>query len=312
MKMKDIGEHEFISKIVSKYISSNPYSDVYVQDNIALKIDGFPLKYSFPFMDSYDLGWKAVVATLSDLISFGSIPVTVLVSIGVNPEIEISEVENMLKGINDACAYYNAKFGGGDTNSANGSGWIDVSAYGVLSCKERPVPVPGDLVYMTGEIGLTTMVFMELLYKNVGVLPKESVDRIRHPVIPRPLIKANEELCETVSVSSDVSDGLLITLHKLTKLTNLGMELWKIPLATVAEEFMSSKGLPLEELLRVSGEEYETVFLVKKESEPLFTHIMKKWGIRVTKIGKLVESPLIRLGNKEIEVHGWDNFKGWF
>lgn len=313
MKLKELGEHSFIETVISKYVNSDVNLDVYRQGNVVLKIDGFPIKYTMPFMDFYDLGWKAVVAAMSDLVSYGATPLVVLSSFGLSPEIESKNAEMMIMGISDASKYYGATYGGGDTNSSEDSGWIDIAIFGNPVCNTRPKAEPGDLVYVTGELGRTTGAF--LWYSSGGKfpLPLDSVIKLRHPVINRAILRAHRELCSVVALGTDVSDGILVSLNKIAHYIGHGIDIANIPLVEYIQELVDKNIVSLNEILKSGGEEYETIFVVKKETSSIFLDAMKRYGVIVKEIGRVIDSePEIRLNSKKYEVHGWDNFKGWF
>ncbi|MCG3107849.1 Thiamine-monophosphate kinase [Metallosphaera sp. J1] len=313
MKLRELGEHKFIETVISKYVDSDVNLDVYRQGNIVLKIDGFPIKYTMPFMDLYDLGWKAVVATMSDLISYGAIPSVVLSSFGLSPEIESGEAEKMIMGMSDASRYYGAIFGGGDTNSSQDSGWIDVAILGNPICGTRPKAEPGDLLYITGELGRTTGAFLWYISGGKSPLIQDSLIKLKHPVVDRAILRAHSELCNAIALGTDVSDGILVSLNKIARYIGYGINIDNIPLVEYIQELVDKNIVTMDEVLRSGGEEYETIFVVKKESLPIFLDVVDKYGISMKKIGSVIDSePEIRLSSKRYDVHGWDNFKGWF
>ncbi|AWR99485.1 thiamine-phosphate kinase [Metallosphaera hakonensis] len=313
MKLRELGEHRFIEDILSQYVSSNVNLDVYEEGGIGLKIDGFPIKYTFPFMDFYDIGWKAVIAVMSDLLSYGVKPSVVLVSFGLNPDMEVDDAKRLVMGVNDASRYYGSSYGGGDTNSSTNSGWIDVSAFGNIICKERPKSAAGDLIFVTGKLGYTTSVF--LWYNSGGKFPldHESMLRLKHPIVNRALLKVHQKLCDTISLGTDISDGIMVSLDKIARYVGYGIKLDYLPLTPHIKAMIDNKVITLEDVLKISGEEYETIFVVKKEKVSQFLEVINKIGIEIIKIGELVDNyPQVSIGPTKQEIHGWDNFKGWF
>ncbi|QKQ99848.1 thiamine-monophosphate kinase [Metallosphaera tengchongensis] len=312
MKLKEIGEHGFIKDVISRYVSTDVNLDVYVHDGIVLKVDGFPISNTLPFMDLYDIGWKAVVATFSDLISSGSVPKFILSSVGLNPELEVDEAQMLMKGIKDAADYYESSYVGGDTNSTNGSGWIDIVGCGELICHDRPKPEPGDIIFITGKLGYTTNAFLWYTSKGKVPLLNEAKQKLMHPIVNRTLIKLHKKACGVVAFSTDISDGLLVTLKKMINYLGNGVNLHQIPLIDFTQELVDNGTYGIEDILKFSGEEYETIFVVKKPNSKMFEEIAKSDGLNVIRIGEVIESKSITLNSKMLEIHGWDNFKGWF
>ncbi|AEB94130.1 MAG: thiamine-phosphate kinase [Metallosphaera sp.] len=312
MKLKEIGEHRFITDVLSKYVKSEVKLDVYSEDNVVLKIDGFPLTYTLPFIDFYDIGWKSVIAVMSDMLSYGAKPRVVLSSFGLDPDTDLTQAEMLVRGISDASSYYQIIYGGGDTNSSK-EGWVDIASWGTRICEKRPNSEPGDLVYITGEIGYTTGVFM--WYNSKGNIPLkyEAMIKLKHPVVNRGLIRAHEKLCDSISLGTDISDGILVSLDKISKLINNKISLERVPLAYFITDMINQGVISFEEALRQGGEEYESLFIVKKDKESMFLNVMADNGINSIKIGKIEKGePEVLLNNIKQEIHGWDNFKGWF
>jgi len=68
VKLSEIGEMEFINTVVKKILGVSKLDDVYHLDGTVYKLDGFPLSFKMDGMDTYDLGWKAVTAGISDVM----------------------------------------------------------------------------------------------------------------------------------------------------------------------------------------------------------------------------------------------------
>ncbi len=317
MKLKDIGEHEYIERIVKKYLDIDNLDDVFWSDGNVFKIDGFSLSFKSKEISLYDIGWKGSISTFSDLIASGSLPIFVMSSIGINSQAEESSLEEILKGLSDCVRYYGAKYVGGDLNSSS-IGWLDVVGVGKKEVTFSFSPRNGDVLILTNPIGYTSLYFLSKIVSNIE-LPKnimtKILEKIRHPVINKSLIKVQSYASENLVYSTDISDGLLISLDKLRKRLNMGIELTKFGIANNIIEFIESNrdlGFTLDQLLKYSGEEYETVLVIHKEAEDEVLQHMKKLGFNPVVIGHLSEKNDIIFNNNRVKIAGWDNFKGWF
>ncbi len=270
MKLKDLGEHNFILDIISKYLGKDINSDVFIQDNKVYKLDGVQLSYTLPFMDYYDVGWKAVTGTVSDIIFSLASPDILMTSLGLSGDMEVSDAEKIIKGIYDASIYYNAKYVGGDTNSSSSSGWIDVAGVGNLLCNEQPQIDYGDVIVITNKIGFTSNFFISYLSNFKIPIFHDSLMKISHPVVNTHLPRVLKKFCNIISYSIDISDGLIITLYNIIKRFNIGIKLEKIPIDDKIADLLKIYGFSIFDILKFSGEEYEGIFVVKEKSYEMF------------------------------------------
>ncbi|WP_420824489.1 thiamine-phosphate kinase [Stygiolobus azoricus] len=291
--------------------------DVYTEKNLIYKIDGFQLSYTFPFMDLYDLGWKAVISTVSDIISKGGIPSLFFSSIGI-PKSKLDKLESLIEGIADAIKYYNGKYVGGDLNSSDGSGWIDIMGIGLSTCNSNKDINDGDVVIISNSIGYTSLVFLSYVRSWNIHLPNKVINKIRHPIVNKGIVKTIEKYCTNISYSTDVSDGLIISLYNIVKRKNVTVELKQIPIDPEVKEMTDSLGVEIKDILKYSGEEFETLLVVRKSVVEEVMREMRKYGLNPIVIGEVIKNENSEERNnvlykgEVIENTGWDNFLGWF
>ena len=99
-----------------------------------------------------EIGWRASMAALSDLAAMGAEPLGVLIALGA-PESWDSALDDVLRGVGDACAAAKAPIIGGDTTRAP----VLTLSITVLGTSTAPLrrdgARAGDLVYVTGSLG---------------------------------------------------------------------------------------------------------------------------------------------------------------
>ncbi|MFP3201788.1 MAG: AIR synthase related protein [Sulfolobus sp.] len=305
-----ISEHEFISNIISRY-TKNTNDDVYYDGKLLYKIDGFQLSYSFNFMTFYDLGWKAVISSVSDVISRGGIPKTFLVSIGI-PKDKISKLEELVQGVSDAIDYYTGIYAGGDLNSSDGSGWIDVSIIGEAICYKPPKINEDGLLLITSPIGYTSLIFLSYLKSWSIKLPEKAKGKIRHPIVNKQLPEFIKNYCDEIYYSTDVSDGLLISLYNIMERSGKGIRIYNFPIADEVMEVSKEYSISLMDLIKYGGEEFETIFIVKKSQADKIIDELKNLGYNPIIFGEIINEKKIVYKDRKVEKSGWDNFLGWF
>ncbi len=312
MNLEDIGEHEFINKVVKSYIGNRVLEDVFFKDGVAYKIDGFQLSYLFPFMDYYDVGWKAVTGVVSDLVYSLSMPKLLMASLGLPGKMDVYDAEKLIRGIYDSSLYYNAEYVGGDTNGSSSSGWIDVAGIGHVVCDRGNEVKEGDRVILTNPVGLTSNVFISYLNGFKIPILHEAIVKVKHPVVNIHVLNVLREVCLSVSYSTDVSDGVLVSLYNVATRFNVGIEVTDLPLDEKVLSHMRNYGYTYLDLLRYSGEEYEGLLVVKKEGYDEVISKLRLIGMNPVAFGKVISGNKVIYKGKELEKAGWDNFKGWF
>ncbi|MEM3911081.1 MAG: AIR synthase related protein [Saccharolobus sp.] len=314
MKLKDIGEHEFVRRFIVKYLDITKLEDVYISGNKGYKVDGFKLSYTFPFISYYDIGWKAITAVVSDLITKGVRPNIFLVSLGLNVNLEVEKSEELFKGLSDAIHYYKGKYVGGDLNDSDSNGWIDIFAEGDVVCNINGEIKTGDLVLATDKIGYTTNVFISYLNQFIIPILHKSLIKTKHPVVNRSLLYFIRRYCPYVKYSTDISDGLIVSLYNIISNIRLGIEISEFPIDEnifiLLKKYLKMNKL---DILKYSGEEFVSLFVVDRSS-PLDSILsdLKYLGFNPIVFGKIIDNKAIVYKNQEIKITGWDNFLGWY
>jgi len=306
LKLKDIGEKGFIEEFIKKrkIVDEKYFLDVQlIEENLAVKVDGFPIKELLPFLDYFDVGWKAVISTLSDMFSLGVKPRFGLVSLGLDPEMELKNAELIFDGVVSACRRYNIELVGGDTNSGY---WIDFFAIGSPTCKKifNPNPKEGEYVILTNPIGYTSLVFYEFFTGKKLNLPVRYYARVKHPILNPAIVDVLANNCEYISYSSDISDGLLITLQNFHNLTKLSVMIEDLGFSKEVLEIAKSLSISISDLVKFSGEEFESIIVTSQKDKVIKD--LEDVGFEPIIIGR------VTMGEWKVDVHGWDNYKGWF
>lgn len=181
-----------------------------------------------------DVGWKAVVASVSDIAAMGGQPTHLLVTVVGPPT---TDLDGLYAGIGEASERCKCPVVGGDL--ANGS-VLSVSVT-VLGRVDGP-PVlrsgarPGDRIWVTGPLGRAA----------VSGYQRRSQARVDEG-------QAARRAGATAMI--DVSDGLAADLNHLASASGVGVRLDTIPLAEGATAAQALGG----------GEDFELVFTLPPE-----------------------------------------------
>ena len=110
----------------------------------------FDRRYTLP----QDVGYKAVVSNVSDIVAMGGRPQYITVALGIPPDTLPQDIYALQKGMRLACEAYDVLLAGGDT--ARAPQW-NLCAH-IIGCSyETPVYrsglKDGDVLCLTGDIG---------------------------------------------------------------------------------------------------------------------------------------------------------------
>jgi thiamine-monophosphate kinase len=196
-----------------------------------------------------DLGWRAVVANVSDIAAMGGRPLHLLVSVAAPPE---TELDLLFDGIDQAAREYGCEVVGGDLTNAP-SLVVAVSVTGTVP--EGGVPVlrsgarAGDDIYVTGPLG-------EAAASGWHARPRARIE------------EGERARVGGATAMIDVSDGLAADLNHLAESSGIGVDVavGDVPVA---------EGATLKQALG-GGEDYELVFTAPPSAASGFG-----WAIRI-------------------------------
>jgi len=328
MTLTKIGERKIIDIIIQK-LDKKPSLPLPFGDDVSaieindkylavLKTDMLVASTDVPpRMSFWQASRKAIVMNVSDFAAKGVKPTAILISLGLPKELAKKNViEEIAEGLNAGAREYNAYILGGDTNETCDL-IIACMLYGIAEKNRiisRSGAKPGDYVAVTGLFG-KTYAGLKILLENLKT-PKQIERRLVNSVLmPKARLKEGLALAETeaVTASIDSSDGLAWSLHEIAKVSKVGFEIDKVPIAPEAKKFAEIYNLDLLELCFYGGEEYELVVTIKPKLWDKVRKEIEKVGGKLIRVGKVTKERTIHLKIEEkvipIEARGWEHFK---
>jgi thiamine-monophosphate kinase len=258
-----------------------------------LLIEG--VHFDLAYMPLKHLGYKAVVANLSDICAMNAKPTQITVSIAVSNRFPLEALEELFAGITHASQVYNVDVIGGDTTSSQKGLIISITALGEADSDElvyRSGAQQSDLLVVSGDLGAAYM-GLQVLEREKQVFqvnPNSQPDLDNYTYLIERQLKPEArtdirtllhalEIKPTAMI--DISDGLSSEIIHICKQSNVGCNLYedKIPVdpqfISVCEEFdIDSTTVAIN-----GGEDYELLFTIamtdfeKIKSNPNFTII---------------------------------------
>ncbi len=310
-KLVDSGDLPFNDDAVAFSISEN--------QSMVVNIDTFVRKTDAPpNMTPAQMGSKAVTMTISDLAAKGVQPQVIIASGAFPEDYPVENTVELVTGIKETSHQYNAKFLGGDTNTADDI-VLSIVALGLGQKKKlilRSGAMKGDIICTTGYFGLTGAGFKVFL-DNYSATEKQKSKF--GPVIYTPVARLKEGLLFSqfgkIHSCIDSSDGLAWSLFELLRNKDeLGILLDNIPIDPDVTDFAEKHNIRAEELALYAGEEFELLFTLKEEDYTELQNLMKDQNMDICKIGKITDKNpgLIQLVKDEetidISPKGWEHF----
>ncbi|PSO47554.1 MAG: thiamine-phosphate kinase [Cyanobacteria bacterium SW_9_44_58] len=117
-----------------------------------------------------DVGWRAVVANLSDLAAMGAMPLGITVGLSLTGTVPVSWVERLYQGLSDCLQQYQAALWGGDVTRSCVVA-ISITAIGEVQPQRvirRQDAKVGDAILVTGEHGASRAGLELLLHPEQG------------------------------------------------------------------------------------------------------------------------------------------------
>lgn len=230
------------------------------------------------------VGWKAVARVISDFAAMGGVPKSLLVTIAVSPNREISYLEDLYGGMQNCAGRYGANICGGETSSVpeGSSEMIVVSGTGSVLKRQlvtRAGGRPGDRLLVTGLLGGS------IAGKHLDFIPR---------VEEAGWLGANYE----ITAMMDLSDGIARDLPRLCAASGCGANIFH-------DDIPKTEGCELTQALG-DGEDYELMFSIG----PLeIDDLLEKWSERFTGVPLSVIGELCDVANGDVVSEGgWDHF----
>jgi len=300
-----LGNKKFVSEDVEVFTLG--------KTKIIAKIDTMVESTDIPKkMKLSDAARKSVIACVSDFASKGIKPEYGIISINLPKSISRIKIDNIANGFKKACKEYGISIIGGDTNAGKEI-VFNVCIFGSSnSIITRKGSNKGDLIFVTGPFGYTS-VGLDILLNNKNQKNNFVKKAIKLVTNPKPNLSYGLKNKKYFSSSMDSSDGLSTTLNEMSKQSKKKFIINKIPSNKDLENYVRKQKIDLNSTVFHGGEEYEFIFTIPTKYKKI---IMKN--------SKLLKTPIIEIGyvtsgkgvylkenNKNIILKdlGWKHFK---
>ena len=267
-----------------------------------------------------DLGWKCISSNVSDIAAMGGLPMYALVTLGLPPETEVSELEQLYEGMMEISNEHGVAIVGGDMVRSPVV-FITIGLTGIHAGQPmlRSTARPGDRVAVTGYLGssgggLRLMLGAGHDSNLSDQVSEEAAEYLRvcHRR-PRPAVAEGRILSASgVVTAMDVSDGLADDLSKLCRSSGLSARIHagQVPVHPLLKQAYPDDYL---DLALGGGEDYLLLFTAPAEVMAL---VMPQLSQGAAVVGELLPGEPGRVSVLDVDGSerpasgaGWDHFR---
>ena len=259
-----------------------------------------------------DLGWKALASNISDIAAMGGLPLYALVTLGLPPDTEVADMEDLYRGMLEIGEEYGVAIIGGDMVRSPVA-FITVALTGVRQGNpmQRGAAKVGDKVAVTGYVG-SSGGGLKLMLEGLSA-PAQAADYLREAHRrPHPAVAEGQLLSQAgVLTAMDVSDGLADDLSKLCLASGVAARIHagQVPAHPLLKQAFPDDYL---DLALNGGEDYLLLFVAP---ESVMNEVIPALPEGAAVVGEITGGPagqvtLVSTGGEETVVSraGWDHF----
>lgn len=314
--------------IASYFTKSNKRSDVILgvgddccilhppsQKNLLITTDTLNEEIHF-FKDTppFDIGYKSLAVSLSDLAAMGGTPAWFLLSLTLS-EVKEKWLEEFSAGLFSCAESFNLELVGGNMSKGPLSITTQVIGFGDEDVKlTRSGAKPEDLIYVTGCLGDPGLA-LAIIKKElpVDIFSSQEIEQLKTRLFRPPLrIREGQLISRIANAAIDISDGLLADLQHILDQSQVGatINLEDIPVSESLQKINTKRKL---DFMLSAGDEYELCFTVPPGKVSQLERLSKEKGFHFTCIGKIDSTSGLRVrqDNKEslnIQNKGYTHF----
>ena len=286
--------NNYFRKLAKSKYSLNLSDDVFFDksNRLVLSTDTYVAGKHFIDFKKPDFVIKKIIrASISDLLCKGVKPKYYFISASGNKQtFNKKNLKKISKSLNEEQKKYKIILGGGDTVFSNKLSFTITSIGFAKEIIFRNKAKVNDDIYVSGNIGdsYSGLLVLRNKLKISNIQKKYFINKYYKPDLN---VKLSNKLISLASSSIDISDGLFSDLEKLLINIKLPYKIYltEIPISKILSKILNKK--KLKKLNFVSnGDDYQILFTAPKINRLKIKKLSKNNGIRITRIGKILNT----------------------
>ena len=286
--------NNYFRKLAKSKYSLNLSDDVFFDksNRLVLSTDTYVAGKHFIDFKKPDFVIKKIIrASISDLLCKGVKPKYYFISASGNKQtFNKKNLKKISKSLNEEQRKYKIILGGGDTVFSNKLSFTITSIGFAKEIIFRNKAKVNDDIYVSGNIGdsYSGLLVLRNKLKISNIQKKYFINKYYKPDLN---VKLSNKLISLASSSIDISDGLFTDLEKLLINIKLPYKIYltEIPISKILSKILNKK--KLKKLNFVSnGDDYQILFTAPKINRLKIKKLSKNNGIRITRIGKILNT----------------------
>ena len=240
--------------------------------------------FSANHLSSFDLGWKSLAVTLSDIAAMGAKPLSALVSVNLPAEMNFS-IEDVYRGVKECASKFDVPVVGGDTVSSK-EFVIVTTLLGRSDSKVllRSGAEVGQTLWVSGVLGLANLGLRSFSDTSFPEKFSTRLEEFRSALRrPFPAIKLGAELAQKnlATAAIDISDGFLQDARHLALASKVDLLIKQdnVPVADAGKLGMQAAF--------AGGDDYLLLFTTPAENHSMLKENAERMGIY--QVGEVIE-----------------------
>lgn len=260
---------------------------------LAISVDTLVADVHFPRnADPFLLAQRAFRVTVSDLAAMGATPIAFTLALTLD---RIDEVwlDQFSKGLATDAKAFGMALAGGDTTR----GPLPVFTLQVMgsvpvgSALTRGGAKPGDIVYVSGELGAARAA-LDVLDKPVEQLNDAQRHWLSRYYLPTPRVELGLALRGVASAAIDISDGFGADLAHILERSEVGalIDASALPISASLQGHADALEFALS-----GGDDYELCFTAPSAQRDHIASLSQQLGLALTPVGEIQAEPGLQL-----------------